>query len=184
MSKLIAVAALLGSSMAMAAQIVVVSPSTATPLIGNQFTVTLQMTGGTNIGGGTFTVNWDNSKASLATAALPGLGDGPVATGTGSFLINNNPTFDLLPGSPPVNGNFNFAVLTFNALAAGAMNLVVADDGGIFSGWFDNDTAEPIPTSYQNANINITGAVVPVPAAAWLLISALGSMVALKRRPL
>ena len=190
MSKqILGVAALLVSSVGSAATLNVTSDNYAPDSSINQvFTVTFSAVDINNVGGITLAVNWDNSKAVLQTAALPPFGDGPLAVGTGTFLILNgaggNRTIDILPAAA-ASGNYNVAVLTFQAVAAGPMNLVVSDDGGFLSGWFDYDTADVIPVQYNNADI-IVGpqAVVPVPAAAWLLISALGSMVALKRRPL
>jgi len=191
MSKqLIGVLALLVSSAGYAAT-VTVTPSTLTPnsAVNEVFTVSVAVANVANVGGITMAMSWDSTKASLTSSSLPAFGTGPLAIGTGTFLIvngaGNSRTIDILPGAPPVNGNFDLAVFTFTALAAGAMNLVINDDGGIFTGWFDNDTAEVIPVDYTQANVQIGPApVVPVPAAAWLLISALGSMVALKRRPL
>ncbi len=188
--QLIGVLALLASSVGSAATLTATA-SNLTPDSGinEVFTVSLAVANVNNVGGITLAVNWDNTKATLTSATLPALGDGPLAVGTGTFLVLNGAlgsrVIDILPGAPPVSGNFSVAILTFQAVAAGAMNLVVNDDGGIFTGWFDNTTADVIPIDYVNADIQIgPQAVVPVPAAAWLLISALGSMVALKRRPL
>jgi len=188
--QLVGVLALLASSVGSAATVTVV-PSNATPGIGNVFTVTLQVAGAANIGGFTNTLTWDNSKVNLTSALVANAcasclpGSGPVGTGTGTFDIitgsNGLRTLDVLPGVPPVNGNFDLSVLTFTAVAAGAMNFVVSQ--GPTDGWFDNDTAENTQVSFTQANIVVQGAPVPVPAAAWLLVSALGSMVVLKRRP-
>ena len=188
MSKqIIGVLALLCSSASMAGTLTVTS-SNLNPGISDVFTVSLAATDINNVGGITLAVAWDSTKVALTGSSLPTLGDGPLAVGTGTFLVvngaGNNRTLDILPGAPPISGNYSVAVLTFQALVSGAMNLIVNDDGGTFTGWFDNDTADVIPVNYAQANINVVGAQVPVPAAAWLLISALGSMVALKRRPL
>ena len=80
----VAVLALLCSSIGMAAT-VTVNPSTLTPTTGSSFTVTLSAVDFVNMGGGTFSVTWDNSKATLTSAVLPA--SGPVGTGTGTFLI-------------------------------------------------------------------------------------------------
>jgi len=187
--QLIAVLALLGSSASMAATVTMTS-SDLTPDVGEFFTVTMNATNVSNLGGATMSIAWDTTKASFThanNAACPAClaPAGPVGVGTGTFVQVHLPTFDVLPGAPPVNGNFALGQFTFQALAYGAVNLVINDDGGVLTGWFDNDTAEPIAVNYQQANIVVTApAVVPVPAAAWLLVSALGSMVVLKRRPL
>ena len=55
---------------------------------------------------------------------------------------------------------------------------MINDDGGGAAGWFDANTADYIPVGYIQANVQI----VPVPAAAWLFMSALGGLAALRRR--
>ena len=167
-TKTLGLAALLGSSMALAATITV-NPSTLTPSVGNSFTVTLSAVDFVNVGAGTWSMTWDTSKATFVSGVLPATG--PVAVGTGSFLITTHqPTFDLLPGSPPIVGSFDFAVFTFNAVAAGAMNLQVFNQA--VDGWFDNDTADAIPIPYQNASITI----IPAPATLWLLGSGVAGL--------
>jgi hypothetical protein len=173
------VLALLGSSVASAATLTMVA-STTSPNVSDVFTVTLSATSVSNIGGITIAVNWDSTKASLDSSVLPLTG--PVAQGTGSFLIvngsGNSRVMDVLPGSPPINGDFDIAVLTFTALAPGAVSLVVNDDGGIATGWFDNDTADNVAVSYVQTNIQ----VVPAPAAVWLLGTGIAGLVVRKAR--
>ena len=79
MSKqLIGVLALLVSSVGSAASLVV-TPSTLTPGIGNSFTVALDATGMSNVGGITLLISWNTARASLTTSALAG--SGPIGTG-------------------------------------------------------------------------------------------------------
>ena len=58
---------------------------------------------------------WDTSKVTLPSSSLPALSDGPLAIGTGTFLVVNGSgdsrILDILPGAPPVNGAFDVAVL-------------------------------------------------------------------------
>jgi hypothetical protein len=75
-------------------------------------------------------------------------------------------------------GVYDVAVLRFSAFAGGAANIVINDDGGNTTGWYDATTAEYIPTSYINANIVVT----PIPPAVWLFGSALGVMGVMRRK--
>jgi hypothetical protein len=171
--------ALLCSSVGSAATVTMTSSNLA-PVVGDFFTVTLNATDFVNAGAGTMSIVWDNTKATFThtdnTACSACLAPaGPVGVGTGTFVQVHLPTFDLLPGAPPVNGAFTAAQFTFQAIAAGAVNLVINDDGGNQTGWFDNDTAEPIAVSYTQANITV--APVPAPAALWLLGTGLAGLV-------
>jgi len=185
---ILGVLTLLFSSVSMAAQITIVpnlpySNGQYWAVGGQQFTVTLNATGFSNAGAGTMSIVWDTTKASFThtnnTACAACLApSGPVGTGTGTFVQVHLPTFDLLPGAPPVNGDFVAAQFTFQAIANGHVNLVINDDGGIQTGWFDNDTAEPFVVNYNQADIVVT----PVPPAVWLFGSTLGVLGWMRRK--
>jgi len=160
----VGVLALLCSSAGMAATVTVV-PSTLAPAVNDTFTVTLTATDFVNMGGGTISMTWDITKATLTSAVDAGgacptclPATGPVGVGTGSIVqLNHLPSFDILPGAPPVDGNFDIVVFTFQAIASGAMDFTVYEDGPGQDGWFDNTTAEPIPTDYVQASIVVAG---------------------------
>ncbi len=44
----------------------------------------------------------------------------------------------------------------------GAANIVINDDGGNASGWFDADTAEYIPVAYTQADVEVSAGRAPV----------------------
>lgn len=195
-SSILGVLALLVSSVSSAATVVVTCGTGTTPAGSGQcdaplanFSIVLRAVDFVNVGGGTWSVTWNTSIATLVSAALPS--SGPVGTGTGTFLVNNNPTFDLLPGAPPISGDFDFAVFTFNKIAGGSMNLQVFENQADVNGWFDNDTAEQIPTTYTQATIGYLPCEpncpppVPAPTAIWLLgtaVAALGGRQWLRRK--
>ncbi|MBL8202231.1 MAG: VPLPA-CTERM sorting domain-containing protein [Chromatiales bacterium] len=180
-TKALGLLALLGSSASMAATITI-SASTLTPNVGDSFTLTLA--GDIpNTFTGTIAMAFDASKVAYVSGAVLA----PYTVFTKNSPTTANPTvFDVErpTSSGPNPGVYNIAVLTFQALAAGAAGIVLNDDGGNVSGWFDDGpNADYIPVSYTQANVIIQGApVVPVPAAAWLFISALGGLATLKRR--
>ena len=150
--------AVLCSSVATAATVTVV-PSTLSPAVNDIFTVTVSAADIVNVGGITLAVTWDETKVAYTSTTLPDTG--PLATGTATFLkvTGTAPSLivNILPGNPPINGEFDVAVFTFMALSAGAMNLLINDDGGISTGWFDNTTAEVIPVDYVQAPVTVAG---------------------------
>ena len=77
-----------------------------------------------------------------------------------------------------MSGAQSYAQLTFQALAAGAANIVFSDDGGDDSGWPDFTTSAPVIADYNNAAVT----VVPAPAAVWLLGTGLAGLVMRTRR--
>jgi len=175
-TKTLGVLAMLASSASMAATINVV-PSNATPLVGQNFTLTLS--GDLpNVFAATIEYSFDATKVAYVSG---------IGLGSFSVFVNNTPAAN--PGSfyieipaGSVSGAQNYAQITFTALAAGAANINFFDDGGTNSGWPDFTTFEPVIAQYNNANVTVVAPVVPVPAAAWLFVSALGGLATLKRR--
>ena len=189
------VLALLCSSAGLAAT-VNVTPSNATPLVGASFSVTISGVSFPANVGPSLGLSFDATKVSYVSTVLPA--SGPFSSGGGAFLtlVPNvgTPTdiFVTPPGSP--SGNFDAFIINFLAVAPGAANIRIIDDCDTNSpnyattcspsaprGWPDDVNFELISSAYNQASVTVTAPVVPVPAAAWLLISALGSMVGVKR---
>ena len=176
----LALVVLLASSASMAAQ-VTVSPSASFVVPGETFT--LQITSDAqNTFAATMALAFDDTRVAYVSGA-------PLAPWV-IFVKNSpvtaNPTVFDVEAPEPVNlggAAYNVAVLTFQVLANaanGPTGIVINDDGGNASGWFDT-TPEWIPVNYTQANVQ----VVPLPATAWLLgtgIAGLGGRRWLRRQ--
>lgn len=177
-SKLLAVGALLASSASMAASVTVV-PSSATPTVGSSFSVIVHGDGFPSTAGATLGLTWNSAVASVTSIVLA-----PGSTFTGGVVAAApwNPISIIGPlvGTLP-SGSFDSFQINFQALAAGAANIQLVDDQADLC-WTDAVTNFCVaPITYQQANVTVTAPVVPVPAAAWLLMSALGSIAGIKR---
>lgn len=129
--------------------------------------------------GGTFLISWD---ASLSLTSF--VVDTPPTGTTWTFGLGtpgtNNLFIDIGTFSGVI-GTANIANLTFNALlpAGGSAIISMADaTSGIQTGWIDLNGA-PIAVDYVGGTIT---APVPVPAAAWLMLSGLLGLVGVARR--
>lgn len=146
--------ALLSSSLGMAATVTIV-PSTLTPTVGDTFTLTI--TGDApNTFAATMALAFDASKV----AFVSGTALTPWNVFTKNSAVTANPTvFDVeTPSATSANpGTYNVALLTFTALAAGDSGILINDDGGNVTGWFDATTADWIPVTYTQATVTITG---------------------------
>jgi len=177
-TKTLGVLALLGSSAGMAAT-VTITPSAALVTPGQAFSLTLS--GDVpNTFAATMALSFDATRV----AYVSGSALAPWNVFVKNSPVTANPTvFDVeTPSATAANpAVYNIAVLNFVALAnapGGSVGIVINDDGGNVSGWFDADTADWIPVTYNQASVQ----VVPVPAAAWLFVSALAGLATLKRR--
>jgi len=145
------VAALLGP-LARAATVTIV-PSTAAPEVGDTFTLTVTADVG-NTFAATMALSFDASKVAFVSG---------VTTGDWTVFTKNSPTtdnptvFDIeAPAATAANpGTYSAAILTFQAIAGGAAGIVINDDGGFLTGWFDADTAEYIPVTYTQATVGV-----------------------------
>ncbi|MEO8224148.1 MAG: choice-of-anchor D domain-containing protein [Gammaproteobacteria bacterium] len=146
--------ALLFASAGMAAT-VTITPSTLTPNVGDTFTMTITADIG-NTFAATMALAFDATKVEY----LSGLPLSPWTVFTKNSPTTANPTvFDVeTPSATAASpGTYDVAVLTFQALAAGAANILINDDGGNVTGWFDADTADPISVTYTQASVMVTG---------------------------
>lgn len=169
-TKTLGVLALLGSSAGMAAT-VTITPSSSLVTPGETFTLTVTANV-PNTFAATMGLSFDSAVVSYVSG---------IALAPWNVFVKNSPTtanptvFDVeTPAATAANpGVYNVAQLTFQAIAGGAANIVINDDGGNATGWFDADTADYIPNEYTQANVQ----VVPAPGALVLLATALGGLV-------
>jgi hypothetical protein len=168
-TKTLGVLALLGSSAGMAAT-VTITPSAALVAPGETFTVTI-----TADVPNTFAATMGLAFNSAAVSYVSGVALAPWNVFVKNSAASANPTvFDVeTPAATSANpGVYNVAQLTFQAIAGGAANIVINDDGGSATGWFDASTAEYIPNNYVQADVQ----VVPAPATLGLLASGLAGL--------
>ncbi len=171
----LAVAALLFSSTGFAATITV-TPSATIVAPGQTFSLTVSGTGFPETVGATLKLFF-NSNVSVVTPTLTAgivLAAGTPFTGgivapspflSGNILSILAPTVGTLP-----SGSFNAFVINMvaNASGDGAAGIVLSDDQADFS-WTDATTFLAIPVDYTQASVTVQSAVVPAPAALWLL---------------
>lgn len=163
-----AVAALLltTSGAASAAATAYVVASTDKPNAGDTFTVLVSGTGFPETSSATLGLTWNAKAVSVTSVEL-------VTGSPFTDLVAEDP-WDLVTILGPIagampSGSFDAFRVTFKAIAKGKAEIQVVDDGADLS-WTAAD-ASPIPVTYQQADVEI---VTPLPAAAWLFLSALG----------
>jgi hypothetical protein len=171
--------ALLFSSASMAATVAVV-PSNATPNVGDAFSVAVNGADFPFTAGATLELRFDPTKVTVTSIVAGPLFTGGVVSGPtydGTDLIS---LLGPLQGTLP-SGSFLGMTINFTALAAGAANIELFDDQADLC-WTDSVTFACVPATYTQANVVIQHTpVIPVPAAAWLLVSALGGLAGVKR---
>jgi len=184
--------AVLGSGAAGAATLTF-SPLNSAVAVGQVFQVTLvgrDFTDGTDgTYGGGVSIAWDPAlfqMLSYDTSVFGG--DQSLATANTNTVLDNvaGTLSDLSVASlftGVTTADFDVAVLTFQALAGGTSSLDASI--GYFTSGFPNiwtDGDEFIPLELELDFVSGSMTVVPVPAAAWLFLSALGATGVLARR--
>lgn len=173
-AKTLGVLALLGSSAGMAAS-VTITPSTNLVAPGDTFTLTI-----TADVPNTFAVTFGLAFDPTKVIYVSGIPLSPWNVLTKNSAPGDTPTVfnpEAPTGAIGANpGVYNVAQLTFSVLAGatpGSVGIIIDDDGGNESGFFDATTADYIPVTYTQANVQ----VVPAPGALLLLATALGGLV-------
>ncbi len=178
--QLASVVALLCSGTAYSAS-VTVTTSTASPSIGETFSVAVSGIGFPETVGATLKLVFNSAAVSVVTPTLTSgivLAAGSPFTGgivapspflSGNILNVLAPTVGALP-----SGSFDAFVINFVKTGPGLANIQLVDDGADFS-WTDATTFMAIPVTY-------TSATVPVPAAAWLMAPSLAGLCLVRRR--
>ncbi len=161
---------MVGHGEGMAAQ-VTITPSASFVVPGQTFTLQIA-SDAQNTFAATMELAFDDTRvAYVSGATLP-----PWVIFVKNSPPSDNPTvFDVEAPTADNGSIYDVAVLTFQVLANaanGPTGIVINDDGGNVSGWFDADTFEPIPVSYTQADVQ----VVPLPATAWLLATGIAGL--------
>ncbi len=167
---LLTLLAILGTPMGMAAT-VTITASTLTPSVNDTFTITITADV-PNTFAGTMDLSFDPTKVAFLQANTGVLtGAGGTSVGTAPWLLIKNSAANVTPtvlnveqpsstGADP--GDYQIATLVFTALAEGSANIVLSDDGGVTSGWFDDTNFEYIPVAFIQADVEVTAGPAPM----------------------
>jgi hypothetical protein len=188
---LLTLAALVIGGMSTAANAVSVylTPESQNVTLGDQVAVQLwwDFTGDATLGGGT-DFAWDSSGLSLASIVFddnpdfdPSFTrcDNEVCWGDGFIDGLATGNFDGLADPGPIL----IATITFDTLAAGAFLMDISEDDNIAGPFVSARTFNTYPDlQFGDATINVSSGVVPVPAAIWLMIGGLGTLLGYRRK--
>lgn len=153
-------------------------PSSHTVNAFDIFSVLVSGTGFPETGGATLGLSFDPSVVNVYGISL--------ATGSPFDFMSsstfNNVTGEVqfisvlapLAGTLP-SGNFDAFRIDFYGVGVGTAAINLIEDG-VITGWTDANAALIPGITYNQANVTVVSAV-PLPAAAWLLLSGLGVLV-------
>lgn len=182
--KTLAALTLLGIGASAQAATITFNPTSATTSVGSTFTINLVGTDFTEGEGGTYgggvSLAWDPTILALQSYDTSVFGGDQMLAGSNTTTLIDNVNGELKNLSvasfwtPVTSTSFNIAVLTFNVLSAGTTQLSSSlgqFDSGFDNIWTDSSFANAIQINPQFDSATVSA--VPVPAAVWLLGSAL-----------
>lgn len=179
-----ALALIASAGIANAAPSMTLTPGSGSYVVGDLVTLTLTMDFSgpdeMTLGGGT-DIMWDTAFLALSSWD-------PIAYGDPGFSNPGTISGGLIDGF--AFGDFNgltgpaeVATATFELLAAGATSITMDDDADGITGPFVNAlTFQPQDVTFIGADLDISGAAIPLPAAAWLLLGGMGTLLGFRRR--
>lgn len=167
--------------------------------VGEGETFTVDMIGdftGTGLQGGAVEILYDPTLVELVGFEFIAPAD-PTLSCPGAALCPDDPPGSLLlifsnfslPLISAADGVGTIGQLTLRALGSGdrgpsdVINLDMIDAGDIGGGWFGEGLVDlGAPPDLFGASIAVETTVIPLPAAAWLMIGGLGALMGFRRR--
>ncbi len=136
-------------------------------------------------GGGFVTASLDDLSGLFSwTFGFGGLSDDATAAHFHAAAAGSVGPFIVTTPVSGTVGSFSGSVTLTDITLSGAI-AALTDDGsfvpGDITGWYLNIHTDLNPGGELRAQLFVTGVVIPVPAALWLMISALGAIVGYRR---
>jgi hypothetical protein len=180
-----------GISTAANAVSVYLQPVTQDVDVGATFSVAVwwDMSPEGTLGGGT-DVTWDPAALDFVSLVFDDNSDfDPAFTREGTVspgLIDGFATGTFEDGGLAGDGPLLIATITFEALTEGSFSIDLSEDvGGIAGVFVSAETFQPFgdDISFTGGTVNVGGGgAIPVPAAAWLMLSGLGALFGYRRK--
>ncbi len=175
LAKFVVISLLLFSAINAEAVIISLVPSSQNVLVGDQFSLdVLYDTEGLETLGGAFAINFDDTAFDFVSVEF-------------DSNLPDDPFFRVFPTAPVNSNSFNLGFGNFAGIMGSGTAATLLFQSSQ-EGNFDFTLTDPLPghdsflegASYVNAQVQVT-APIPIPASAWLLLSALSSLGLMRR---